>query len=176
MVKIGTAINVGATAAPFVGAVSTAAGYAAEGQSAGALIQGVNGVTRSYAVAKAGGAAATAGAIWATGKLGAAAGSWAGPLGAGTGFILGVGAAWLAGKLWDNTIGAGADALTQKVQDINAGMKYAGGRSEFEGQTVAGETRDISRDSVQQQTRENIRISRPSGGGGGGCGGDCGRH
>ena len=193
----GKALEYGSKAAPHVGGLSTAAGYFAEGQNKGAAIQAVNGVGRGAALSYIGSAAGTAGGAWAAGKLGALAGSWAGPLGTGAGFIIGIGAAYLGGKIWDKTIGAGADALTQKAADWDAQSQYAndpnpdrvtgGGGGASWGEEgalgddmpittgVASETRDISRDNVQQQARDTIRISRPSGGGGG-SGGDCGRH
>ncbi len=197
----GKTLEYAGKAAPHVGWVATSAGYAAEGQYKGATVQAVNGVTRTVTVAKVGSAVATAGGVWATGKLGAVAGSWAGPLGAATGFVLGVGAAYLGGKIWDATVGQGADALTQKAADYDAQSQYGGtgtpgddqpittgggGASWGEGTPgddmpittgVASDTRDIGRDNAQQQVRDSIRTSRPSGGsgGGGGCGGPCGR-
>lgn len=182
----GQTLKTASQAGDHVGWVATSAGYAAEGQYKGAAIQAVNGVSRTVTVSAIGGAATTAATTWAAGKLGALAGSWAGPLGAGAGFIIGCGAAYIGGKIWDKTIGQGADALTQKAADYDAQSQYGGtsqtggkpGMTDFDGQTVAGETRDIGRDNAQQQVRDNIRTSRPSGGGGGGsggCGGSCGR-
>lgn len=177
----GKTIEYAGKAAPHVGWMATSAGYAAEGQYKGAAIQAVNGAGRTLFVA------------WAGGKAGALIGSAGGPLGTAAGFILGVGAAYLGGKAWDASIGQGADALTQEAADWDAQSQYGddqdittggGGASWGEGDGtpgddmpittgVASDTRDISRSNAQQQARDNIRTSRPSGGGGGG---DCGRH
>ena len=177
----GKAVEYTGKAAPHVGWAATSAGYAAEGQYKGAAIQAVNGCTRTVTVAKIGAAAATAGGIWATGKLGALAGSWAGPLGAGTGFIIGCGAAYIGGKIWDKTIGEGADALTQKAADWDAqnrdaddpqdGQSSGGGGGAGWGADAA---RDGARDTTTQQVRDNMPRPRPPTWGSGG--GDCGRH
>ena len=102
----GKTLEYAGKAAPHVGWVATSAGYASEGQYKGAAVQAVNGVTRTVTVAKIGAAAATAGGIWVAGKLGAVAGSAAGPLGTLGGFIIGCGAAYVGGKIWDSTVGA----------------------------------------------------------------------
>lgn len=155
----GKAVEYTGKAAPHVGWAATSAGRAAEGDYTGAAIEGVNGATRAVTVAKIGTAAGTAGGIWVAGKLGAMAGSWAGPLGAGAGFVIGCGAAYVGGKIWDHTIGAGAEALDQKVKDWNAERQYAGDR-------------DLQRQNAQQ-IRENSP-QRPTGGGSGGGGGGLG--
>lgn len=177
----GKAVEYTGKAAPHVGWVATSAGYAAEGQYKGAAVQAVNGVTRTVTVAKIGAAAATAGGIWVSGKLGALAGSAAGPLGTLGGFIIGCGAAYVGGKIWDNTVGAGADALTQKTADWDAQSQYAGDTQDGRSSGGGGgsgwgddNARDGARDATTQQVRDNMPRPRPPTGGGGG--GDCGRH
>jgi len=157
----GKTLEYAGKAAPHVGWVATSAGYAAEGQYKGAAVQAVNGAGRTIFVA------------WAGGKAGALIGSAGGPLGTAAGFILGVGVAYWGGKAWDATIGQGAEALTQKAADMDAQSQFGGidkEKSEFDGQTVAGETRDITRDNAQQTVRDNI--PRPTSGGSS-CGGGC---
>lgn len=173
----GKTLEYAGKAAPHVGWVATSAGYAAEGQHKGAAIQAVNGVTRTVTIAKIGAAAASAGGIWATGKLGALAGSWAGPLGAATGFVIGCGAAYVGGKIWDKTLGQGADALTQKAADMDAQSQY-GADSQDGGQASsggggAGWDGGNGRDNAQQTVRDNIPRPPVGSGSGGGGGGGC---
>ncbi len=154
MINNGTNIAVGGKvvewtgkAAPHVGWVATSAGRASTGDYSGAAIEGVNGAARTITVGKIGTAAGTAGGIWVAGKLGAVAGSWAGPLGAGAGFIIGCGAAYLGGKIWDKTIGKGAHAIDQKVKDWEAERRYAGDPK--------------NRKAAQQNARQAQRTAKP---------------
>ena len=96
----GKAVEYAGKAAPHVGWVATSAGHASTGDYTGAAIQGVNGCARTVAVAKIGTVAGTAGGIWVAGKIGATAGSLAGPLGTLGGFVIGVGSAYVGGKIW----------------------------------------------------------------------------
>lgn len=162
IIKTGTAIfaagktlAIAGKAAPHVGWVATTAGYASTGQYKGAAIQAVNGLTRTVTVSKIGAAAGTAGAIWATGKLGALAGSWAGPLGTAAGFVIGCGVAYLGGKIWDKTIGAGADVLTQKAADWDAKSQYGGKRQ-------SGWGRDGARGNARNNARPSPPVPRPT--------------
>lgn len=159
----GKAIEYGSKAAPHVGWVATSAGRAYEGDYSGAAVDGANGLGRTLTVAKIGTAAGTAGGIWVAGKLGAVAGSWAGPLGAGAGFIIGCGAAYVGGKIWDKTVGKGADALDQKIQDWKAEGKY--GISVDQRQAIT-----TSRDAVRGATSGAVRDAIRSGSGGGSSG------
>jgi hypothetical protein len=177
----GKAVEYAGKAAPHVGWVATTAGHVAEKDYTGAAIQGINGCTRTVAVAKIGTVAGTAGGIWVAGKLGAVAGSAAGPLGTLGGFLIGVGAAYVGGKVWDKTIGAGADAVDQKVKDWQAHSQYAGDPHDGESSGGGGgagwgadAARDGARDTTTQQVRDNMPRPRPPTGGSGG--GDCGRH
>jgi len=167
----GKAIEYTGKAAPHVGWIATSAGRAAEGDYSGATIEGVNGATRTVAV----GALGTAAGIWAGGKIGALAGSWGGPLGAGAGFVIGCGAAWLGGKAWDNTIGACAQAIDQKIHDWKSDSTFAGPRhpsNRPENERPDPNVRNIARNQAQQNAQNiNRTISRPSSGGGGRSGG-----
>lgn len=190
----GKTVEYAGKAAPHVGWVATSAGRAAEGDYTGAAIEGVNGCGRTVFVSKVGTGVGTAVGVWAGAKLGALAGSWAGPLGAGAGFIVGAGAAYVAGWGWDNTIGAGTDALDQKIADWNAHSQYAGqpqsggssgswdsnpgnddaisGGDSYDSGVAGGSAdigaRDTTRDAAHQ-SRQSIPRPRPSGGSGGGC-------
>lgn len=143
----GKALELTGKAAPHVGWVATSAGRAAEGDYTGAAIEGANGAARTVIIGKLGTAAGTAGGIWVAGKLGAVAGSWAGPLGAGAGFVIGMGAAYVGGKIWDSSIGKGADALDQKIKDCQSHSQYAG---------------DPDRSGARQNVRQIQQGSKPS--------------
>ncbi|MFZ5807036.1 MAG: hypothetical protein ACOY3I_07515 [Verrucomicrobiota bacterium] len=167
----GKAIEYTGKGAPHVGWIATSAGRATEGDYSGAVIEGVNGVTRTTAV----GAIGTAAGVWAGGKVGAMAGSWGGPLGAAAGFVIGCGAAWVGGQIWDSTIGAGANALDQRVHDWQSDSEFAGPRhpsNRPENERPDSTTRNIGRNNAQQTTQNiNRTISRPPSGGSGGGGG-----
>jgi len=164
----GKSIEYASKVAPHVGWVATSAGYASTGQYKGATVQAVNGVTRTVTVAHIGTAVGTGVGIWVGGKLGAVAGSWAGPLGAGAGFILGAGAAYVGGKIWDNSIGVGADALTQKAADWDSKSQYGGKPKTKPGgySTGGGAGAKWGRDGARDNVRQNRPpVRRPAGGG-----------
>lgn len=199
IIKAGGNIDKAASAAPHVAWIATSAGYAAEGDYKGAAVQAANGAGRTTFVSWAGAAAGA----WAGGKAGALAGSFGGPAGAAVGFIAGVGVAYVAGWGWDKTVGQGAEAVHDMILEHDAQSQYGGTGTPGDDQAIttggggaswgeegtpgddmpittdiAGDTRDISRSNAQQQARDNIRISRPSGGSRpGGCDGrgGCGR-
>ena len=120
----GKRIAKAAEIAPHVGWLATTAGNFAEGNYKGGLVQAVNGCARTVTLSLAAGAAGTsatvaahAGVFYICGKIGAVGGSWAGPVGIAAGFVIGIGVAYVGGKIWDATLGKGANCLDQKFND-----------------------------------------------------------
>ena len=127
--SVGKMIGQAAQAAPYIGELSTAAGYADAGNVRGAMMKATNGVMRTYTVSTAGATAAgvtgLAIDIWAAGELAAIGGSVGGPALMVPAFIVGVVAAYTTGKVWDMTAGAAVDAAIQKDLDFDAQEAYA---------------------------------------------------
>jgi len=109
----GKAIEYVAKAAPHVGWMASTAGKLDAGDRTGAAITATNGLARTVAIGWAGAAAGTA----VVGTSVAAA-----PVA--LGFVVACGAAYTAGKIWDYTIGYGADVLDQKVHNLKAELAY----------------------------------------------------
>ncbi len=106
--------------------ISKTAGRAYEKDYSGAAIEGVNGFSRTVATGAMAKKAGVASGVWIAGKAGAKFGALGGPVGALGGFVIGVGVGYVGGKIWDWTIGSGAQALDQKIGDWEARRKYLG--------------------------------------------------
>jgi len=161
----GKAVEYTAKAAPHVAWVSTSAGYASTGDYEGATLEAVNGGTRTVVVAHV----ATAAGVWAGGKVGALCGSWGGPLGAFAGFVVGCGAAYIGGKVWDAGIGKGKDALGQKISDWKAESRYGGTGGRGNQRANARNNARNATSTVRQTTRTTSRPSRSGCDGRGSC-------
>jgi len=166
----GKAVEYTAKAAPHVAWASTSAGYVSAGDYEGATLEAVNGGTRTVVVGYMGKTAGTAVGVWVTGKIGLLYGSWGGPLGALAGFVIGCGAAYLGGEVWDKGIGKGKDALGQKISDWKAEAQYGGTGGRGPDRANARNNSRNAASTVRQTTRTTSRPSRSGCDGRGSCG------
>ncbi len=118
VISNGKVIENVAILAPHVAWIASTAGKLDAGDRTGAVITATNGLGRTIAV---GWVAGTLGTL-ATGAVATGAAVTAGPIA--LGFVVGCGVAYGAGKIWDYTIGSGAEVLDQKVHDLKAGLSY----------------------------------------------------